>query len=144
MMIKNISLVMIMAIIAFSQTTLAGDTPSSNSASVYFINIKDGDIVTNPVTIQFGLKGMGVSPAGVKNIENSGHHHLLINSELSTKGFDTPIPSDEKHRHFGKGQTETTLDLPQGALSLQLVLGDWKHTPHDRPVVSELIKITVE
>lgn len=144
MMNKNVTVAIMMAVIAFSQSTLAGDTPSSDSASVYFVNIKDGDTVKNPVTIQFGLKGMGVSPAGIQNIEFSGHHHLLINSELSTDGFDSPIPSDEKHRHFGKGQTEATLDLPQGALSLQLVLGDWKHTPHDRPVVSDLIRITVE
>lgn len=134
-------------LIAFSntnQSVIAGDTSSPDDATVYFANLKDGDTVSNPVTIQFGLKGMGVSPAGIQNIENSGHHHLLINTELSAEALNMPIPSDENHRHFGKGQTEVTLDLPAGNHSLQLVLGDWKHTPHERPIVSDLVNITVQ
>jgi hypothetical protein len=82
---------------------------------------------------------MGVAPAGIKQ-ENTGHHHLIIDTEL--KGLDTPIPKTDQHVHFGNGQTETVLNLPPGKHTLQLVLGDWAHVPHEPPVRSE--KITIE
>ena len=122
---------------------LAADrTPAPPGAVVYFITPADGETIANPVTVRFGLKGMGVAPAGVEK-ENTGHHHLLIDlAELPS--LDEPIPADDQHRHFGGGQTETTLDLPPGTHTLQLLLGDQNHIPHDPPVVSERITITVK
>lgn len=138
------SVVIAAFLVISSSVTAGGDTPAPDSAKTYFINIKDGDTVSNPVTIQFGLKGMGVSPAGIKDVANSGHHHLLINTNLDEKKAGGPLPSDANHKHFGKGQTEATLELPAGKHTLQLVLGDWKHTPHAKPVVSDVITITVK
>lgn len=128
-------------------TLLAGaaaDTPAPENAKVYFINLHDGDTVTSPFKVQFGLSGMGVAPAGVPKLANTGHHHLLINTELKGKALSRPVPADDKHRHFGKGQTETVLELPAGPHTLQLVMADWKHTPHVKPVMSERVSITVK
>lgn len=130
----------------FSTSTAhaAGDTPTPAGAKTYFVNVQDGDTLSNPVTLQFGLKGMGVAPAGVMNLPATGHHHLLINSSLASEALGRPIPADEQHKHFGKGQTEVTLELPVGTHTLQLVLGDWKHTPHQTPVMSDKITVTVK
>jgi len=117
-------------------------TPSPAGAEVYFISPKDGATVKSPVTIQFGLKGMGVAPAGVK-FEATGHHHLLIDTDIPADQ-NVPLPTSDAVRHFGKGQTETTVELPPGKHTLQLVLGDQNHTPHNPPVVSKKITITVE
>jgi hypothetical protein len=122
----------------------AGETPAPDGATVYFINLKDGDEVANPVKIQFGLSGMGVAPAGVEDKKNTGHHHLLIDTTLEGEALNEPIPADDQHRHFGGGQTETSIDLPAGTHTLQLVLADWSHIPHNPPVVSEKITITVK
>ena len=121
----------------------AGDTPAPEGADLYFIGIEDGATVSSPVTVRFGLEGMGVAPAGTER-EATGHHHLLIDATLEGDALDQPIPSDENHRHFGGGQTETTIELPPGEHTLQLVLGDANHIPHDPPVMSERITITVE
>jgi hypothetical protein len=96
--------------------------------------------VTNPVVVQFGLKNMGVAPAGIDQ-PNTGHHHLLIDTELER--MDLPIPADKQHVHFGGGQTQTTLTLPPGEHTLQLVLGDFLHIPHDPPIASARITINV-
>lgn len=126
-----------------------GETPSNPDAKVYFVNLSDGDTVQSPVTIVFGLSGMGVAPAGTE-AENTGHHHLLINRPPLGEGEDGAdelaygLPSDENHMHFGGGQTEVTLDLPPGEHTLQLVLGDAGHVPHATPIVSDVITITVE
>ena len=126
-----------------------GETPAPPGATVYFINLKDGAKVKSPFKVQFGLTKMGVAPAGTE-AEHTGHHHLLIDRPPLGKGpdgateFTDPLPSDENHLHFGKGQTETTLTLKPGKHTLQLVLGDWSHIPHTTPVVSDVITITVE
>ncbi len=126
-----------------------GPTPSSPEATVYFVTPADGATVTSPVTVVFGLRGMGVAPAGTEK-ENTGHHHLLIDRPPLGQGEDgadelsNGLPSDEHHMHFGGGQTEVTLDLAPGRHTLQLVLGDAGHVPHSQPVVSEVITITVE
>ena len=112
----------------------------SSSQKVYFINLKDGDKTTSPVFVQFGLSGKGVAPAGI-NMPNTGHHHLLIN--VDEIDLSKPIPSSDKHIHFGGGQTEAFINLPAGEHSLQLLLGDMAHRPHSTPVISEKIKITV-
>lgn len=117
-------------------------TPSPPDARVYFISPADGERVRGPLTVRFGLAGMGVAPAGVEK-ENTGHHHLLIDvAELPP--LDQPIPADDQHRHFGSGQTEVVVELPSGPHTLQLLLGDLNHVPHDPPVLSERITITVE
>ena len=118
-------------------------TPSPAGATVYFINLKDGDSVTSPFKVQFGLTGMGIAPVGVQN-ERTGHHHLLIDSKLSDEELKRPIAADAKHVHFGGGQTETTVTLPPGSHTLQLVLGDWSHIPHNPPVMSTVINVTVK
>jgi hypothetical protein len=119
------------------------ETPSPPGAKVYFINLKDGQTVTSPFLIQFGLSGMGIAPAGVDK-PNTGHHHLLIDTTLSGDQLKQPIPMDDTHRHFGGGQTEATITLPPGKHTLQLVLGDWSHIPHVPPVMSPVINITVK
>jgi hypothetical protein len=121
----------------------AGETPAPADAKVYFINIKDGDTVTSPVLIQFGLSGMGVAPAGTQ-APNTGHHHLLIDDSIEGAALDEAIPMDERHLHFGKGQTEASVTLPKGTHTLQLLLGDWTHIPHKPPVMSERITVNVE
>ena len=125
---------LLVTLIAFPQF-IASET------SVYFINIKDGDIVESPVFLQFGLSGKGVAPAGVAK-ENTGHHHLLIN--VDDLDLSKSIPSSENHLHFGGGQTETTIDLPSGEHELQLVIGDMYHIPHSKPLISEKITIIVK
>jgi hypothetical protein len=116
-------------------------TPSPAGAEVYIISPKDGAKVHNPVRVQFGLKGMGIAPAGVK-FENTGHHHLLIDTEAPAE-LSAPLPATDKIVHFGKGQTETTLTLKPGKHTLQLLLGDMNHVPHAPPVISKKITITV-
>jgi hypothetical protein len=117
-------------------------SPAPEGARVYFITPQDGDVIEGKVTVRFGLKGMGVAPAGVQ-YRGAGHHHLLINVD-ELPPMNEPIPDDENHRHFGGGQTETTLDLPPGEHSLQLLVGDHLHVPHDPPVKSDRITITVK
>ena len=110
------------------------------SEKVYFINLEDGDELKSPFLVQFGLSGKGIAPAGI-DVDNTGHHHLLINqNEIN---YSMPIPSSDQHLHFGLGQTETMLNLPLGKHKLQLVLGDKYHIPHNPPLVSEIIEITV-
>ena len=127
-----------------SSALLAEGLPRSSSAEgaqVYFISPADGAVVKNPVKVVFGLKGMGVSPAGIEKA-NTGHHHLLI--DVDNIATDRPIGKDEQHRHFGGGQTETTVELSPGKHNLQLLLADHLHIPHNPPVMSEKITITVE
>jgi hypothetical protein len=116
-------------------------TASPAGAEVYIVSPANGAEVTSPVTIRFGLRGMGVAPAGVTS-PNTGHHHLLIDvAELPPDNL--PLPANEQIRHFGLGQTEASLELPPGQHTLQLVLGDALHIPHDPPVRSDKITITV-
>jgi Domain of unknown function (DUF4399) len=117
-------------------------TASPPAAGVYIISPKDGAIVHNPVPVQFGLKGMGVAPAGVPS-ENTGHHHLLIDSDPPADQ-SLPLPATDKIIHFGKGQTETTLNLSPGKHTLQLLFADLNHIPHSPAVLSKKITITVK
>ncbi|MDG0996576.1 MAG: DUF4399 domain-containing protein [Gammaproteobacteria bacterium] len=114
---------------------------AAKDAAVYFIQPIDGQTLSAPVTVRFGLSGMGVAPAGVKK-QNTGHHHLLINLE-KLPDLSKPLPANEHVRHFGGGQTEVVLDLPKGEHRLQLLLGDHHHIPHQQAVMSEVITITV-
>ena len=111
------------------------------SAEVFIISPKDGEEVSSPVEVIFGLQGMGIAPAGI-NFPNTGHHHLLIDLD-QLPYLKSGIPADAQHLHFGKGQTQALIELDPGEHSLQLLLGDWMHVPHETPVVSEKIKILV-
>jgi hypothetical protein len=125
------------ASLAFAQER----SPSPAGAEVYIIAPKDGAKVHAPVLVQFGLKGMGIAPAGVK-FDNTGHHHLLIDTDPPAD-LSAPLPATDKIVHFGKGQTETTLNLAPGKHTLQLLLADQSHIPHNPPVLSRKISITV-
>jgi hypothetical protein len=107
---------------------------------VHFINLKDGTTLPAKATIRFGLREMGVAPAG-SDRANSGHHHLLIDAELPP--LDQPIPNDFNHLHFGAGQTEAEITLKPGTHTLQLLLGDKDHIPHNPPVMSPRIRVVV-
>jgi hypothetical protein len=118
------------------------DTPSLPGAKVYVISPKNGDTVSGPVKVQFGLTGMGVAPAGA-DIEGTGHHHLIVDKD--TPPLNDYLPTgDPQVLHFGKGQTETELKLPPGRHTLQLIFADKDHKPHTPPVASERITITVK
>lgn len=110
-------------------------------ANLYFIEPKDNQELTGPVTVIFGLKEFGVAPAGY-DIERTGHHHLLINVDFPID-FTKPIPADANHLHFGKGQTETVLNLERGVYKLRLLLGNYVHIPHSSPIYSDEITIIV-
>jgi hypothetical protein len=134
---------LLLALLISLPVAALAQTPAPPNASVYFISPKDGDAVTSPFKVQFGLSGMGVAPAGVEK-PNTGHHHLLVDTALSPDELKQPIPSDPKHLHFGGGQTETMLTLPPGQHTLQLVLGDWTHIPFNPPIMSPVITVTVK
>ncbi len=140
-MLKRLALAT--SLVALSAIAMAQDfrSPATAGAKVYFIEPKNGAEITGPVIVKMGLAGMGVAPAGVEK-KDTGHHHILVDQ----KDFDgkAPLPQDDKHRHFGGGQTETSLTLPPGQHTLQLVLGDHNHIPHNPPIVSEVITITVK
>src|SRR5438128_2117352 len=126
---------------AFSQSQrTGGPTPSAPGAEVYFIDLKDGMAVPAKLKIYFGLLNMGVAPAG-SDRENSGHHHLLIDTEVPP--LDQPIPNDFNHLHFGAGQTEAIVTLSPGRHTLQLLLGDDNHVPHNPPIMSKPIRVYV-
>jgi hypothetical protein len=121
---------------------LCSSLVSSSENKLYFIETKDGATVNGPVKIVFGLSGMGVAPAGI-DFPNTGHHHLLVDIE-NLPDLTKPIPANKNHIHFGKGQTEVLIDLPKGKRSLQLLLGNYLHVPHKKPVISDKIYIHVE
>jgi hypothetical protein len=130
------------AILLPTAATLA-QTAAPPGASVYFINIKDKQTVKSPFKVQFGLTGMGIAPAGVEK-EKTGHHHLLIDTQLTDAEAKEPLPADKQHMHFGGGQTEAMITLPPGQHTLQLVLGDWSHVPFSPPIVSPVITVMVK
>ncbi len=128
---------------AFAGPALADRMAAPEGAAVYIIAPADGATVTSPVTVVFGLRGMGVAPAGTEK-ENTGHHHLLIDIEPEALDLDEALPADDNVKHFGGGQTETSVDLAPGPHTLRLLLGDMNHVPFDPPVLSEEIAVTVE
>jgi len=140
MSIKSLILIFISAFFVAGFTFAR--TPSPEGAQLYIISPKDGEVLSSPVMVRFGLKGMGVAPAGIEK-PNTGHHHLLIDV-AARPALDKPLPADAHHKHFGGGQTEATIELSPGKHTLQLILGDKNHIPHDPAVMSEKITITVK
>jgi hypothetical protein len=134
---------LLLAALVVMPAVALGETAAPPNAAVYIISPKDGDTVSSPFKVQFGLTGMGVAPAGIDK-PNTGHHHLIIDTTLSPEELKAPIASDAKHVHFGGGQTEATVTLPPGQHTLQLVLGDWTHIPFSPPVMSPVITVTVK
>ena len=114
---------------------------TEHGARVFFISPTDGATVSNPVKIVFGIEGMSVAPAG-DDTPHSGHHHIIIDAELPDLGL--PIPASDNFVHFGDGRTETELNLEPGRHTLQMLLGDHMHIPHDPPLTSGKITILVE
>ncbi len=127
------------AVFAMAQQRVA----PAPDAEVYIVAPQNGATIHGPVTVRFGLKGMGVAPAGVK-FDNTGHHHLLVDTDFGSVKLDAPLPATDKILHFGKGQTETTLTLPPGKHTLELVFADYLHTSFDPPLHSKKVTITVE
>ena len=130
-------------LLALTLPTLAHTPPEH--ARVFFVDLEDGAVVQSPFKVSFGIEGFGITPAGStgKIRHTAGHHHLLIDVDR-LPDLDEPIPRDEHHIHFDRGETETLLDLPPGRHSLQLLLGDEQHEPQDPPLYSKKINITVE
>ena len=116
-------------------------TAAPADAKVYIISPKNGETVSGPVKVLFGLSGAGIAPAGTQ-IEGTGHHHLLIDEP--TVDLTLALPASDTVKHFGKGQTETSLDLKPGKHTLQLLFADWKHQPFNPSIASEKITITVK
>ena len=138
-------LIVSLCILFMPFSTLFADghvSTAPKDAQVYFIQPVDGQAISSPFSVRFGLKGMGVAPAGVKK-QNTGHHHLFIDLE-HLPDLSKPLPASDYVKHFGGGQTEVILDLPKGEHRLQLLLGDHHHVPHQPPVMSEMITIMVE
>lgn len=140
-MIKALLISVISSLFMVTSSVALDRSPSPEGTELYFVSPKNGETVSGPITVIFGLKGMGVAPAGIEK-ENTGHHHLLINTGLPA--MDLPVPADDQHKHFGKGQTQTTIELPPGKHTLQLLLGNHLHVPHNPVVASEVIEITVK
>jgi len=140
---KLLGLIAVFVLITYTNLVSALETSTSPSnAEVYFITPQDGDKVPEKFSVKFGLKNMGVAPAGIA-VKNTGHHHLLINvSQLPP--LKEPLANNSNIRHFGAGQTESVLELPRGVYTLQLLLGNHAHVPHMPPLISEKITVTVE
>jgi len=137
-------LLTIFALFSLITSALANDLVSKSppDATLYIIEPIDGATVSNTFKVIFGLSGMGVAPAGT-NIENTGHHHILIDMD-NLPNLAKPLPATDQIRHFGGGQTETELTLAPGEHTLQILLGNYAHVPHDKPVISKKITITVK
>jgi hypothetical protein len=130
-----------MTVLMPSRAFPAARTPSPPGAEAFIIWPPDGAVITGgKLWVRMGLRNMGVCPKGV-NIPNVGHHHLLIDTELPP--FDEAIPSDRQHLHFGAGETDARVELPPGKHTLQLLMGDYNHVPHDPPIYSKKITITM-
>ncbi len=130
------------ALALLAPPSMAGETPRPDNAYIYIGWPNDGEVIRQrPFRVWFGLRNFGVAPAGVKK-PNTGHHHLLIDTEMPP--LDDEIPNNKTHRHFGAGQSEMMLDLPPGRHTLQLLMADHEHIPHNPPLASRKITITVK
>ena len=136
---KYLTLVLLSGL-AICSAVMAGNTAAPADARVYIVSPSHGEVVSSPVKVIFGLSGMGVAPAGTDR-EKTGHHHLLI--DTAVPDLNRPIITDDRHRHFGGGQTEVVIELAPGKHTLQLLFADFAHIPHNPPVMSEQITITV-
>ncbi len=141
---KKSTMTLLSALLVAPMMTFAGSMMSEapDKAEVYFVQPSDGETVGQTVKVVFGLRNMGVAPAGIDK-KNTGHHHLLIDTDVPAD-LSKPLPATDKIKHFGGGQTETEIELAPGTHTLQLLLGNHAHVPHSTPVVSDKITITVK
>jgi hypothetical protein len=138
----SILAVAVTALTIAPENARAGETPAAKNAYIYVGWPNDGETVrARRFRVWFGLRNIGVAPAGVER-PNTGHHHLIIDAPLPP--FDQEIPADKNHLHFGAGQSEAIIELPPGKHTLQLLMGDHNHVPHDPPVYSRQITIYVK
>jgi hypothetical protein len=128
------------AVVLAGSPAVAQQSTMPQDAKVYILWPSDGQVIKGAFWVRMGLSGAGIAPAGVQKA-NTGHHHLIVDADLPP--MDQPIPNDHNHLHFGLGQTEARLDLPPGRHTLQLLLGDENHIPHQPPLYSKRITITV-
>lgn len=136
-----LAIALLAGVLPLARSARAGDTPSAPGARDYIIWPKDGQVIRGgKFWLRMGLNNMGVAPAGVAK-PKTGHHHVIIDAPLPP--FDEPIPSDKKHLHFGAGQTEARISLPPGRHTIQLLLGDAEHKPHNPPLYSKKITVVV-
>ena len=146
MIFRSIKLALTVFLLSYFSYAYSADevaqSLSKDDSRVYIVSPKNNDIVENPITVIFGLDNMEISPAGIKK-KFSGHHHLLIDVK-TLPDLSMPIPADENHMHFGKGQTSVVIELKKGIHTLQLLMGDYVHIPHNKPVYSEKIIINVQ
>ena len=139
---KTLTALFALAALIVGGAAMAGESPAPKNAYLYIGWPNNGEVIQkNNFRVWFGLRKMGVAPAGVAK-PKTGHHHLIVDASLPP--MDEEIPSDKNHLHFGKGQTETRITLPSGTHTLQLLLGDLEHVPHNPPVVSQKITVTVK
>lgn len=139
---KILSMLIALAVLTVGGAAFAGESPAPKNAYLYIGWPNDGEVIrSSSFRVWFGLRNMGIAPAGVEK-PMTGHHHLIVDAPLPP--MDEEIPADKNHIHFGKGQTETRLSLPPGQHTLQLLMGDQDHIPHDPPVMSQKITITVK
>ena len=141
---RSISCALAALLLLLAGAALADGPPRTKApegVTLYILSPHPGETVSSPVTVRFGLSGMGVAPAGVVN-PKTGHHHLIIDAPLPDPA--KPVPADAHHRHFGGGQTQVAIELSPGEHTLQLMLGDHLHIPFAPPIVSEPIEIRVE
>ena len=134
--------VLVGAIVLLAPSVWA-QSPPPPGAQVFFANLQDGAVVKSPFLVKFGAEGVKITRAGI-NIPGTGHHHLLINTELTAEDKGYSIPQDERHRNAGGGQTEVELNLDPGTYTLMMVLGDGDHVPFEPMITSDKITITVE
>ena len=146
MISKFLNIAILILLVSFSNSLFAAGgikkSLSREDAKVFIVEPKEGQVVKNPIIIIFGISNMTLSPAGIKK-EYSGHHHLLIDVD-ELPDMSQPIPADKNHLHFGKGQSKTTINLEKGEHTLQLLLGDYIHVPHNKALISDKITIIVE
>jgi len=139
---KTITTSIALAALIFGGAAVAGDSPAPKNAYLYIGWPNNGEVIrNNNFRVWFGLRKMGIAPAGIEK-RMTGHHHLIIDAPLPH--MDEEIPADRNHLHFGKGQTETRITLPPGTHTLQLLLGDYEHVPHNPPMMSQKIIVTVK
>jgi len=139
--VRLLSLFVAAVLVAVAAAQVIRSAPAED-VTLYLITPVHGEVIEGPFVVRFGLRGMGIAPAGVE-FANTGHLHLLINLPLEEVDLDASLPFTDQTRHLGGGQTELRLDLPPGEYSLQALLADWLHVSFDPPVVSEVIRITV-
>lgn len=139
---RHLTIIAVLAAALFLPgSSLAGPTAAPPNAAVYFIWPSDGTVISGgKFWVRMGLRNMGVAPKG-SDVPNTGHHHLLIDTDLPN--MDEPIPNDRNHLHFGAGETEARVELPPGKHTLQLLMGDKDHIPHNPPIQSKRITVTV-